>query len=99
MANDRSMGGEYKIAVLMEAPINVLKCGRKNSVKAMASAMESTVVRKDSVMNCLTRLLFKEPNTFLTPTSRARLADLAVDRFMKLIQAIKRMNTAMAVNI
>ena len=38
------------------------------------------------------------PITFLTPTSLARSADLAVDRFMKLMQAIARMINAIKVN-
>src|SRR5262249_8604581 len=45
------------------------------------------------------RLCRVEPSTFLTPTSLALPALRAVDRFIKLIQAISRINTAIVENI
>ena len=41
------------------------------------------------------RYLRVEPTTFLKPISLARFTDLAVVRFMKLMQAITRINKAM----
>ena len=52
------------------------------------------VMIKDSERNCTIRYLRGEPNTFRTPTSRARLAERAVDRFMKLMHANSNMNMA-----
>ena len=48
----------------------------------------------DSVRNCAIRLFLKEPNTFLTPTSFARLDERAVERFIKLTQAINKIRIA-----
>src|SRR5215831_5540323 len=54
------------------------------------------LIRIDSVRNCLTRLLRSEPRTFRTPTSFARLEERAVERFIKLTQAMSKMKIAMA---
>src|SRR5665213_128869 len=64
----------------------------------MPRAKERKLYSKDSVRNCFTRLLRDDPITFLSPTSFALLADLAVERLIKLIQAIIRMKQAMAPN-
>jgi hypothetical protein len=45
------------------------------------------------------RLETDGPSTLRMPTSLARWEDWAVDRFMKLMQAISRINRAMAVKI
>ena len=49
----------------------------------------------DSLRNWKTRELFTAPATFRMPTSFARFSLLAVDRFMKLIQAISNTKAAM----
>src|SRR3954468_3733579 len=50
----------------------------------------------DSVKNWLIRLLRREPTTFRKPTSLALLADLAVERLIKFIQAIIKIKPATA---
>ena len=50
----------------------------------------------DSSINCLKSIERSAPNTFRMPTSRARFEEVAVERLMKLIQAIARINKAMA---
>ena len=45
----------------------------------------------DSLKNCCISSFLLDPTTFLTPTSLARIEDLAVERFMKLMQAISSM--------
>ena len=50
-------------------------------------------------MNWLVMIFEEDPRVFRIPTSFARFADLAVARFMKLIQAIRMMNAAIAENI
>ncbi|MNY78501.1 hypothetical protein D3C86_2187690 [compost metagenome] len=53
----------------------------------------------DSVRNCHTSSIFSEPITFLTPTSRARFEEPAVDKFMKLMQAISSIMMATALKM
>jgi len=48
--------------------------------------------------NWATRNGLAAPTTFLIPTSFARFTDRAVERFMKLMQAISMMNTATMLN-
>jgi hypothetical protein len=60
--------------------------------------MAKELIRIDSARNCLIRWLLDEPNTFRTPTSLALLADLAVDKFIKLIHASVRISKAIPLN-
>jgi len=53
----------------------------------------------DSVKNWPINCIRKDPKTFRTPTSLARPADRAVERLMKLMQAIITINRAMAEKI
>ena len=53
----------------------------------------------DSPMNCLIKSHFTAPVTFLTPISLIRVEDLAVVKFIKLMQAMSRINTAIAEKI
>ena len=48
----------------------------------------------DSPKNCLNKAFFWAPITLRTPTSAALFAELAVDKFMKLIQAINNVSSA-----
>src|SRR5215472_11561987 len=77
---------------------SLLKYGSNNIAMIKLNANESTLYCNDSVRNCLTRLIRCEPTTFLNPTSFARFADFAVERFMKLIHAITRIKMAIAPN-
>src|ERR1700731_4152211 len=56
------------------------------------------VINNDSPKNWSIRATFSAPKTFLTPTSEDLFDDRAVDKFMKLIQAINKMNAAMEAN-
>jgi DNA primase len=67
--------------------------------KARASNIARKLVKIASPINWNMRRDLLEPNVFRMPTSLARLSDLAVDRFMKLITAKSKMNTATAENI
>ena len=50
-------------------------------------------------MNCVDNCQRLAPIVFLMPTSFARSADLAVDKFIKLIQAISNIIIPIAKNI
>src|ERR1700743_474734 len=78
-----------------------ISLNRGSSAQATVTARmaPASVTITDSVRNWAMRYLRGEPSTFLTPTSLARLAERAVDRFMKLIQARSRMKGAMAEKI
>src|SRR5580704_14339061 len=76
-----------------------LKRGNKNNTITMAITNDRKQATKDSVRNCVIRLFFRPPNTFLTPTSFARLAEDAVERFMKLMQASNKIKMAIAEKI
>src|SRR5258708_19388191 len=73
-----------------------LKYGSSSQASTIARIKEQRLKSRDSVRNCLTRLPRPEPITFRSPTSLARLADLAVQRLIKLMQAISRMKQATA---
>ena len=79
-------------------PVKELNAGNKRYNKQTESNIAKKAKSNASPKNCAIRLLRVEPTTFLNPTSFARLADFAVDRFMKLIHAITRINTAIAPN-
>ena len=55
-------------------------------------------VLSDSKKNCSTSCFLPDPSVFLTPTSFALFSERAVERFMKLTQAISNMINAMMVN-
>ena len=59
---------------------------------AKTSAVNAKVT--DSVKNCRIKLLLRAPTTLRMPTSRARLAERAVARFIKLMQAITKTKIA-----
>src|SRR5688572_11163575 len=91
--------GSERIGNLMSLAANWLKKGSIDQASTRPSARAIVLIKIDSVRNCFTRLAFNEPNTLRTPTSLARLADRAVDRFIKFTQAISKMKNAMAENI
>ena len=75
---------------------SLLKKGRNNAARRIPNANEKMLNSKDSVKNCLMRLIRCDPTTFLKPTSFARLADFAVERLIKLIHAMIKIKQAMA---
>ena len=56
--------------------------------------MDIMAINTDSPKNCFNRDDRSAPNTFRTPTSAARFEELAVDKFMKLMQAINKVSSA-----
>ena len=64
----------------------------------MANANETKLKSADSVRNCFMRLILCDPTTFRNPTSLARFADFAVERLIKLIQAIEIIKIAIAMS-
>src|SRR5215475_11814879 len=71
------------------------KAGSKNSVAPNAITNAMMLISSDSPMNCLINELFPAPNTLRIPTSAERLEERAVDKFIKLMQAISSVNNAM----
>ena len=65
----------------------------------IAISKEKTTINVDSTKNCAMRFLFSVPSTFLMPTSFARFAECAVVRFIKLMQAMSKINKATAEKI
>ena len=80
-------------------PASVLNGILKASVKPNAISMAIITKIKDSSMNWLVILFDADPRVLRIPTSLARLADLAVARFIKLIHAITMMKIAIAEKI
>src|SRR5437868_14871664 len=68
--------------------------GNNNCAKTNARMKAISDINMDSPRNCRTSEFFSAPSTFLTPTSADRFEERAVERFMKLIQAINKVNTA-----
>src|SRR5215831_12077506 len=75
------------------------KEGRSNLVKTIASRKAIIDIRTDSPRNCRINELFSAPSTLRTPTSAARLLERAVDKFIKLMQAINKVNIAIDARI
>ena len=80
-------------------PAISLNIGRKSSVKIIARKTASILIKIASAINCFISWPFIEPNVFLIPTSFALFSDLAVERLMKFIQAIKRIANAITEKI
>ncbi len=63
-------------------PANVLNFGRNTISRIILIINEINVNTTDSDRNCATSGPRRDPATFLKPTSRARLVERAVARFM-----------------
>src|SRR5580658_3779855 len=85
--------------IVSSFPESWLKRPRNAHAVKTAINAATAVTNIDSVRNWATRYLRGEPSTLRTPTSRARLADRAVERFIKLTQAMSRTKRAMAEKI
>src|SRR6266487_301166 len=72
-----------------------LKAGNKSSTKTIAKIKAIKLISTDSPRNCATKDFFSAPSTLRIPTSDERLEERAVERFMKLIHAINKVNIAM----
>src|SRR5690606_7649295 len=82
--------------ISMAFPAMALKVGSRTQAKTRARTKEIRLYSRDSMRNCPIKLDLWAPMVFLRPTSLARLADLAVDRLMKLMMAKSRTKTTMA---
>src|SRR5215471_21631534 len=69
--------------------------GSNSFVKSSAIKNAITLISQDSPRNCFINDPFSAPNTLRTPTSDERLEERAVERFIKLMQAINNVNKAM----
>ncbi len=85
---------EVKYSNDRSAPTNALNAGSASSTIMVATSIAMSAVATDSPRNCTMSWTRDAPSDFRTPTSRARFAERAVDRFMKLMQAIKRIIAA-----
>src|SRR5215468_4811412 len=70
------------------------KAGSRSLVKRSAITNAIMLINKDSPRNCFINDPFSAPNTLRTPTSDERLEERAVERFMKLMHAISKVNKA-----
>ena len=80
-------------------PSRLLKYGRVNLIKINAKISEINERIKDSERNCVISIPLVEPPIFFIPTSFALLDACAVERFIKLIAAIKTISIAILPNI
>ncbi|MGB2908766.1 MAG: hypothetical protein WBB73_16820 [Candidatus Aminicenantaceae bacterium] len=70
-------------------PVRLLKAGRKTLTRTAAETAAKKANNIDSPKNCRIISGRLPPTTFLIPTSLARIVERAVERFMKLMQAIR----------
>ena len=78
----------------MDLDVNRLNPGKAISTIISANAKAILVIKNASLQNCNISDQRPAPIVFLIPTSRARENDRTVEREMKFIQAIIRMNIA-----
>src|ERR1017187_3363004 len=76
-------------------PSNWLYQGIASNSKPTDKIQAIVVSKIDSPINCHTRLLRNAPSTLRKPTSLERSTARMVERFMKLMQAINKIKTAM----
>ena len=70
---------------------------RKTKIIENTNAMSARII--DSKKNCTISCFLSDPNVLRMPTSLALFSERAVERFMKLTQAINNMMMAIMVNI
>src|SRR5829696_1789456 len=68
--------------------------GSNNKVNRREMIKDIKESRMASQRNCLTSEVFSAPNTFRTPISIALFEDRAVERFIKLTQAMSKVTMA-----
>src|ERR1700722_14850753 len=97
MTNNIGISQPNKGAVTLNSLPDIwLNTGKNSHAANTAITAPASVTSIDSVKNWAIRYLRGDPRTLRTPTSRARLAERAVERFMKLTQAITRIKIAIA---
>ena len=77
----------------------LLKTGRSIYNIGSARPIAIQVISKDSLRNCAIMDILPAPEDFLTPISFALFDERAVERFIKLIQAINWIKAAMVMSI
>src|SRR5438270_13076703 len=80
-------------------PSTWLYQGITSSNKMIDRAHEMVVSKRDSPMNCHTRVLRRAPSTLRNPTSFDRSTARTVLRLVKLIQAISNINMAIEIKM
>src|SRR5688572_20338387 len=85
--------------MLSELPVSALNEGKACCTKSMENEKAIKTINTDSTKNCAINWLRCEPIAFLTPTSLARFAERAVDKFIKLMHAINNTNIPILPNI
>jgi hypothetical protein len=75
------------------------RIGTKANSKSNESAVDSKVIRNDSLKNWSISWTRTAPMTFRTPTSLVRCVARAVERFTKLKTAINKTTNPTAMNI
>ena len=80
-------------------PASLLKTGSKRIPRPTARIIAIRDWKTDSPKNCRTSWPLKAPTTLRNPTSLERCKERAVDRFMKLMQAISKTKRAAAKNM
>src|SRR5687767_8713982 len=85
--------------MVMLAPVSVLNQGNDTWTNSSETMNEANVITRDSIKNCITRLLRCEPIVLRIPTSFALFSLRAVEIFMKLMQAIIKTSKPMMLNI
>src|SRR5262245_51216596 len=79
-------------------PVKKLNCGSKSHAHNIERTIADIVSKTDSQRNLKISCLRSAPTTFLIPTSFILLEAFAVDRFIKLMQAITKIKTAIREN-
>ena len=78
--------------MLSSFSVRALKEGRKTATKINAKTKAKKAMSRDSLKNCPMSCFRLEPMALRTPTSLARFSERAVLKFIKLMQAITKMN-------
>ncbi len=78
----------------MVLPASSLNAGIATNASPIASNIDTMVKINASPRNCQTNWSRAAPRVLRTPTSRARIMARAVARFIKLMQAMSRINAA-----
>ena len=79
-------------------PVSELNCGSNNSIITIAINRDKKVMNSDSRMYCTISDFLFAPTVFFTPISLSLVDALAVDKFIKLIQAISNIMMAIIEN-
>ena len=91
--------GSRSIKKPISRPMSWLKSGAVPDTNTTASTRASRFTKADSSINCPISCRRVPPDTFRSPTSRARSSERAVVRLMWFIQAIVRVASATKISV